>query len=213
MNPTLRLAPELQPIVSLGALWFDGLSVAGRDRGLDAAVAEAERRARAEPAEDAAAVRAMFKRLGLDPTRNRPSSEALARRVRRGEPLPRVNSLVDVCNWCSLELAVPYGLYDADHVRGDVVLRVGAPGEEYAGIRKDAVHVGGRMALVDADGPFGNPTSDSARTMVTGTTVRALVVVFVPRQFAPGRLSRAIDLTAARVQEYCGGRETARLSL
>jgi len=127
--------------------------------------------------------------------------------------LPRVNSLVDVCNWCSLELGIPYGLYDADRLEGGIELRLGRPGEQYAGIRKESVHVHGRMTLADRAGPFGNPTSDSARTMVTPGTSRALAVVFMPRQVAPGRLDGALDLTAARVTRYCGGREIERLSL
>ena len=61
----------------------------------------------------------MYKRVGIDPTRRRPSSEALLRRVRKGEPLPRINAMVDVCNWCSLESQLPFGLYDASHISGD----------------------------------------------------------------------------------------------
>src|SRR6185295_9879803 len=122
----------------------------------------------------------MYKRVGIDPTKTRPSSEALLRRVRKGDELPRINSLVDIINWCSLETQLPYGLYDVDRIGGDVTLRIGQPGEEYAGIRKDTVHVDGRLTLADERGPFGNPTSDSARTMVTTSTVRALVVIFCP---------------------------------
>jgi DNA/RNA-binding domain of Phe-tRNA-synthetase-like protein len=210
---SVRLAAALQPIVSIGALWLEGLTVVAREPRLDAAMSDAERQAPGVAAEATAAVRTMYRRIGLDPTKHRPSSEALARRVRRGEPLPRVNSLVDVCNWCSLELGIPYGLYDADRLRGEIELRVGRPGEQYAGIRKDVVRVEGRMTLADAQGPFGNPTSDSARTMVTTGTSRALAVVFMPRPIAPGRLARAVDLTAARVAEFCGGREIERLSL
>ncbi len=147
--------------------------------------------------------------MGLDPTKTRPSSEALLRRVRRGDPLPRVNSLVDICNWCSVELQLPFGLYDLDRVEGAIDLRLGRPGEAYPGIRKDAVHVGGRLTLADEAGPFGNPTSDSARTMITSATRRALFVIFCPRSLAGG-LKAAVDLTAARVAEYAGGRETAR---
>ena len=117
-------------------------------------------------------------------TKARPSSEALLRRVRRGESLPRINSLVEICNWCSLELGIPYGLYDADHLRGDIELRLGRTREEYAGIRKDIVHVEGRMTLADAEGPFGNPTSDSVRAMVTIATARAVAVIFMPRSRA-----------------------------
>ena len=210
---TIRLASELEPIVSPGVLWFEGLAVVERDPRLDAVLAEAEHQARIDMQEDGSAIRTMYKRVGLDPTKIRPSSEALLRRVKRGDPLPRINALVDVCNWCSLELAVPYGLYDADHLRGDIELRLGRPGEQYAGIRKDVVHVEGRMTLADAEGPFGNPSSDSARTMVTTATSRALAVIFMPPGLAAGRLDRALDLTARRVIEFCGGREIERLSL
>jgi DNA/RNA-binding domain of Phe-tRNA-synthetase-like protein len=152
----------------------------------------------------------MYKRVGLDPTKTRPSSEALLRRVRKGDSLPRINSLVDVCNWCSLEFQLPYGLYDASHVEGDVELRLGRDGESYPGIRKDDVNVGGRLTLADARGAFGNPTSDSARTMVTTATVSAIVVVFAPAEMEPRRLVHALDQTVARMIEFSGCRETAR---
>jgi DNA/RNA-binding domain of Phe-tRNA-synthetase-like protein len=144
----------------------------------------------------------MYKRVGIDPTKRRPSSEALLRRVRKGEKLPRINSMVDVCNWCSLEFQLPYGLYDAEHIEGDVVLRIGREGESYPGIRKDEVHVGGRITLVDRCGPFGNPTSDSARTMVTTSTTRALVVVFAPAALGQARLVEVLDVTARRMHEF-----------
>src|SRR5688572_23995616 len=144
----------------------------------------------------------MYKRVGIDPTKRRPSSEALLRRVRKGEGLPRINSMVDVCNWCSLEFQLPYGLYDAAHIEGDVVLRLGTAGESYPGIRKDDVHVGGRITLADHRGPFGNPTSDSARTMVTPATTRALVVVFAPYELEPHRLERVVEVTAERLAEF-----------
>jgi DNA/RNA-binding domain of Phe-tRNA-synthetase-like protein len=153
----------------------------------------------------------MYKRVGLDPTKSRPSNEALLRRVGKGQPLPRVNSLVDVINWCSVEFQLPYGLYDRQHIVGAVTMRLGRAGEEYAGIRKDTVHVSGRIALVDGRGPFGNPTSDSARTMVTAATRDALVVVYAPRDIDPARLGRVLDATAARLLDIAGGRETGRL--
>jgi DNA/RNA-binding domain of Phe-tRNA-synthetase-like protein len=149
-------------------------------------------------------VRTMYKRVGIDPTRRRPSSEALLRRVLKGEPLPRVNAAVDVCNWCSFEFQLPYGLYDASRIGGDVTLRLGRPGESYPGIRKDDVHVGGRITLADADGPFGNPTSDSARTMVTEATRDVLLVVFAPSELARELLASVLEITASRMQQYTG---------
>ncbi len=148
----------------------------------------------------------MYKRVGIDPTKTRPSSEALLRRVRKGDELPRINSLVDIINWCSLETQLPYGLYDLDKIQGDVTLRLGRPGEEYEGIRKAAVHVAGRLTLADAVGPFGNPTSDSARTMVTTATTRALVVIFAPVSQSEASVAHAVSLTRGRIATDGGNR-------
>ncbi|HEY1303323.1 MAG TPA: phenylalanine--tRNA ligase beta subunit-related protein [Vicinamibacterales bacterium] len=207
------LAPELSLIVRPGVLWLDGATVVEREHRMDASLAAAESAARVQPPAEIAAVRSMYKRVGLDPTRTRPSSEALLRRVRKGDPLPRINSMVDVCNWCSLEFQLPYGLYDAARIEGDVELRIGRAGESYPGIRKDDVHVDGRIALADRLGPFGNPTSDSARTMVTTQTTRALLVVFAPREVEPRHLDRVIDVTADRMVTFTGCRETMRTML
>jgi DNA/RNA-binding domain of Phe-tRNA-synthetase-like protein len=207
------LAPELSSIVRPGALWLDGATVVERDARLDAPLATAEAAVRAHPPAEITAVRTMYKRVGLDPTKTRPSSEALLRRVRKGDSLPRINSMVDVCNWCSLEFQLPYGLYDAAHIDGDVELRMGLAGESYPGIRKDAVHVDGRIALADRMGPFGNPTSDSARTMVTTATTRAMLVVFAPRDVDRHRLDRVLDATSSRMVEFTGCHEAARSTI
>ena len=203
---TFTLAPELEAIVRPGVLWLGGATVVEREPRLDGPLAQAEAAVRTYPPEDVAAVRTMYKRVGIDPTKRRPSSEALLRRVRKGDALPRINSMVDVCNWCSLEFQLPYGLYDAAHIDGDVVLRLGREGESYPGIRKDDVDVGGRITLADNLGPFGNPTSDSARTMVTPATTRALVVVFAPRELDGRRIAEVVDVTARRMEEFCGAR-------
>jgi DNA/RNA-binding domain of Phe-tRNA-synthetase-like protein len=172
---------------------------------LEAPLAEVESRVRAHPPEESLAVRAMYRRIGLDPTKTRPSSEALLRRVRKGDRLPRINTLVDICNWCSLEFQLPYGLYDSGALVPPLTLRLGADGESYAGIRKDAVNVAGRMTLADGMGPFGNPTSDSARTMVTETTTTVLAVIFAPAAIDPRRLAQILDETARRIVTFAGG--------
>jgi DNA/RNA-binding domain of Phe-tRNA-synthetase-like protein len=210
MSTRCTLAPELAGIVRPGVLWLAGARVVDREMRLNAPLAAAEAAARTNPPEETAAVRTMYKRVGLDPTKTRPSSEALLRRVRRGDPLPRINSMVDVCNWCSLEFQLPYGLYDAARITGDVELRMGREGESYPGIRKDDVHVDGRITLADSAGPFGNPTSDSARTMVTTDTVRALLVVFAPRDVDTRRLTTVLDITSSRMTEFTGCQESAR---
>jgi DNA/RNA-binding domain of Phe-tRNA-synthetase-like protein len=130
---------------------------------------------------DTARARALFRRFGIDPTRIRPSSEALLRRLKKGDPLPRINSLVDVANALSVQLQVPVGLYDMDKAVGDeLTIRLGREGESYTGIGKESVNVAGRLCVADADGPCGNPTSDSARTMITTDTQRAAWIYFLP---------------------------------
>jgi DNA/RNA-binding domain of Phe-tRNA-synthetase-like protein len=205
MTLDLDVAPELAAIVRPG--WFVATDVAVLD--VDAQLDEPLRAAAAamriapEPADVISAVRTMYKRVGLDPTKTRPSSEALLRRVRKGGELPRINNLVDVINWCSLESQLPFGLYDAGRLRGRVTLRLGLPGEEYGGIRKDIVHLEGRLTLADAEGPFGNPTSDSARTMVTPAARHALVVIFAPADVPAWMVDRALSLTGERIATYC----------
>lgn len=202
----------VRPHVRAAWLVLDDARVVEREGGLDAPLADAAARTRAgtESAEVTSAVRAMYRRFGVDPTKTRPSSEALLRRVRRGDPLPRINTVVDVCNWCSLEFQVPYGLYDLAGVRGPIELRVGRAGESYAGIRKDDVHVEGRLVLADALGAFGNPTSDSARTMVTTAATTILTVLFAPASLGAPDLERMLDATSERMRRFADGTERER---
>lgn len=201
----VEVEAEIRAIVR-PVTWATGrVHVVDRDVRMDDLIAETAQMMRTapEPADVIAAVRTMYKRFGIDPTKTRPSSEALLRRIRRGDPLPRINSLVDVINWTSLESQLSFGLYDAAHVRGVVTLRRGRDGEEYAGIRKDAVHVAGRLVLADEAGPFGNPTSDSARTMVTSATTDAIVVIYAPVGLAAAAGERARALTQQRIDQFC----------
>jgi DNA/RNA-binding domain of Phe-tRNA-synthetase-like protein len=206
----LPVSQALRSIISPGAIWWTGAVVIERATALDALLAVAEAGVRSHPPADTVTVRAMYKRVGLDPTKTRPSNEALLRRILKGGALPRINAMVDVINWCSMEFQLPYGLYDRARMRGTPTLRLGADGEAYAGIRKDTVHVSGRITIADDDGPFGNPTSDSARTMVTTATTDALVVVYAPAETPGPRLARVLDRTAERLARICGGREEAR---
>jgi DNA/RNA-binding domain of Phe-tRNA-synthetase-like protein len=150
-----------------------------------------------------AEARSLFHRLGIDPTKTRPSSEALLRRVLQGKGLPTVNPAVDVCNLSSLEHQLPLGLYDREQVRGGVRVRVGRDGEGYEGIRKQRVNLSGRLLLADDEGPFGAPTSDSARTSVSSATKHLMVVLFCPVDRAGQSLSVALEHLADRLTRYC----------
>jgi DNA/RNA-binding domain of Phe-tRNA-synthetase-like protein len=151
-----------------------------------------------------AETRALFHALDIDPTKHRPSSEALLRRVLQGRGLPEVSPVVDACNLASLEHQMPLGLYDRDLVRGIVTVRVGRDGEGYEGIRKQHVNLHRRLLLADENGPFGAPTSDSLRTSVTETTRNVAVVMFCPANRAMQSLSTALERVAGLLTRYCG---------
>ncbi|MSO61819.1 MAG: hypothetical protein EXQ50_06990 [Acidobacteria bacterium] len=210
-SAVFTLAAELNAIVKPGLLWWAAATVVAHEHRLDPQLAAAEARVRVTPPAESAAVRTMYKRVGIDPTKTRPSNEALLRRVRKGGTIPRINSLVDIVNWCSLEFQLPYGLYDLSHISGPVTMRLGSGGESYAGIRKDDVNVSGRITVADTVGAFGNPTSDSARTMVTTATTEALVVIYAPAEIPAAQMKRVLDATASRMADIVGGHETARL--
>lgn len=148
--------------------------------------------------------RSMFHRLGVDPTKTRPSSEALLRRVLKGQDLPSIHPIVDVCNLASLEHQFSLGLYDRATLRGPVFARLGRKGEGYDGIRKARVNLEGRPLLADDEGAFGAPTSDSARTQVTDATNALLVIVYRPLGRPGEDLSTMLERVADLLARYCG---------
>jgi DNA/RNA-binding domain of Phe-tRNA-synthetase-like protein len=208
----LKIAKDVLGRVRVGFLVLDGVSVRESDSALDAEVdgtcasfRERYGEGRSSEVPGAADARTLYKALGLDPTKTRPSNEALLRRALKGETLYRINTLVDALNLVSLREQLPFGLYDLDRVRPPIVLRKGGVGEGYEGIRKGTVNVEGRPVLVDGDGPFGNPSSDSLRTSITLATRRALVVVYAPSTCPNERLSAVLDRTAETLLQHSGG--------
>lgn len=127
--------------------------------------------------------RRMYRNLGVDPTRYRPSSEALLRRAIKRNPMPQINAAVDAANFISLRFLLPLGLYDLDKVEGQIVLRKGFKDEIYEGLGKPIVTLHDKYVLADQLGPFGNPSSDSMRTSVDLTSIRLLMVVYLPLKY------------------------------
>lgn len=122
--------------------------------------------------------RAAYKAFGRNPGRYRVSSEALIRRVRRGDALYRINSVVDVNNLISVMSGLSVGSYDIDNIHGTVTFRKGVNKEGYNGIGKDFLDMENMLVLADDDGIFGSSMSDSIRAMVTEKTKNVLVVIY-----------------------------------
>lgn len=207
----LRIDPSVRRQVRVGTILAAPVAVAPATAALDRELAElaaalSSRHAGTPPSgiDGLKPARDLYRSFGVDPTQTRPSSEALLRRALQGKPMPRVVNAVDLANLCSVRFLLPIGLYDADRVRGEVCLRRGHPGEAYAGIRKDEVHLGGRLVLADEEGPFGNPTSDSLRTCVSERTTRLWMMIFAPSTIPAATLRADVDFARSAIERHLG---------
>jgi len=146
--------------------------------------------------------RNLYRAVGIEPTRIRPSSEALFRRIIKGKSLYQINSIVDAGNLASLSFLLPIGLYDKEKIQGSVILRRGWEGESYHGIGKENVNVSGRITLADQDGPFGNPSSDSQRTSIRINTREVIMVIFAPIDYSHDMLQQHLNLSQDIMLKY-----------
>src|SRR3954447_10472098 len=150
-----------------------------------------------------AAMGSAYKALGKDPSRYRGSAEALLRRVLSGKGLYQINSVVDINNLVSLESLNPAGTYDLEKITPPIELRIGAAGESYKGIGKDLINIESLPVFADAAGPFGGPTSDSERAMVSLETRKVLMVVF--SFTGPDGLELCLQRASELLRRYCSG--------
>jgi DNA/RNA-binding domain of Phe-tRNA-synthetase-like protein len=155
--------------------------------------------------EQIAAVRGLQKSFGFDPTRYRPSSESLLRRVLKGQGLYQINTAVDVNNLCSLEFLLPMCSYDLLNVKGQVRVRIGEPGEEYPGIGRQVFQAENKVIIADDSGIMGSTVSDSERTKVSTETKHILLAIYAPATMDPRIIERYAMLAGQRMVEFNGG--------
>jgi DNA/RNA-binding domain of Phe-tRNA-synthetase-like protein len=122
--------------------------------------------------------REAYKVLGKEPSRYRPSAEALQRRVLQGKGLYYINNIVDVINLLSLRYGYSIGGWDLDRVQGDITLGIGQPNEPYETIGRGEMNIAGFPVMRDRLGAFGTPTSDSERTSIQPGTRRVLLAFY-----------------------------------
>lgn len=124
------------------------------------------------------ATRRVYRACGKDPSRYRPASEALIRRMLQGKKLYQIDTLVDLINLASIAYGYSIGGFDADKFSGDTLtLGVGREGEPYEGIGRGMLNIAGLPVYRDAIGGVGTPTSDNERTKIDINTRRVLVLV------------------------------------
>jgi DNA/RNA-binding domain of Phe-tRNA-synthetase-like protein len=125
-----------------------------------------------------AATRRVYKACGKDPSRYRPASEALIRRILQGKELYQRDTLVDLVNLASIAFGYSIGGFDADQFKGDTLtLGIGREGEPYEGIGRGMINIHGLPVYRDAEGGVGTPTSDHERTKMTLETTHLAVLI------------------------------------
>ncbi len=124
------------------------------------------------------ATREAYRRCGKDPSRYRPSGEALCRRLLRGLELYKVNTVVDLINLVSIASGYSIGGFDADKIQGNrLLLGIGRVGEPYEGIGRGELNIEGMPVYRDDVGGIGTPTSDHERTKLSLETTHLLAIV------------------------------------
>lgn len=153
------------------------------------------------------ATRTAYKRCGKDPSRYRPSGEALCRRLLRGLELYKVDTVVDLINLVSIASGYSIGGFDADKFEGDTLtLGIGCAGEPYEGIGRGELNIEGMPVYRDAVGGVGTPTSDNERTKLSLETTHLLAIVN-GYDGDTVHLQETIDYMKALLEKYADGRE------
>lgn len=147
--------------------------------------------------------RQAYKALGKDPHSYRSAAEQMLRRVILKKGLYHVNNAVDINNIISVTSGYSIGSYDMANIVGDVVLCKAPEGTHYKGIGKDTYEYNVEFlpALFDDEGCFGNPSSDSQRTMLKNG-IRDILFVFYAFDGKDG-LHYWMDKTEQMLSQYC----------
>lgn len=150
-----------------------------------------------------AATRRIYKACGKDPSRYRPASEALIRRVLQGKDLYQRDTLVDLVNLASIAYGYSIGGFDADKFEGDtLVLGIGREGEPYEGIGRGVINIQGMPVYRDAKGGVGTPTSDNERTKMSLAT-RHLMVLINGYDGNEQRVRENAEYIQSLLRKYC----------
>ena len=155
--------------------------------------------------------RDFFWKVGVDPTKTRPASEALVRRILAGRSLPAISTAVDAYNLASASSGIPIAAFDEDLLEGALSLRFAEIGEEFLGIGMDAPVIlrENQVVMTDAGGIIAiYPYRDADATkVVPGTRNIHIVSCGVPG--IPGeRIIGAYRTCARYLEEFTGGTDS-----
>ena len=156
------------------------------------------------------AYRDFFWKLGIDPTKIRPSAEALLRRILGGRGIPKINTLVDSYNLASAESCIALAAFDVEKIEGDLVMRFARSGETFLGIgmREPKTLRGGEVVISDSKRLVAiYPYRDADYSKVTLETKSIYLMVCGVPKIPLKELERAESLAKEYVMRFCGGYE------
>lgn len=213
---TIEISPQALSLgVRIVYAIIDGVSVSRGDPELEKYLTEVVTRARGEyvleSLKDNPVIRAyrdFFWRIGIDPTKTRPSSEALMRRILKGRSIPRINNVVDSGNLASVVTLVPIGLYDVSKIEGHLSIRMAREGERFEPIGSGEEELTGKEIVLADERKVIHlyPHRDSERTKIDKNTRKVLVIACGVPGVESNLLMRAASLTLELIAKFAGGK-------
>ncbi|MBS7647120.1 MAG: phenylalanine--tRNA ligase beta subunit-related protein [Candidatus Bathyarchaeia archaeon] len=154
------------------------------------------------------AYRDFYWKLGIDPTKTRPSGEALLRRVLHGGELPTISTAVDAYNLASMMTIIPISGFDRDMLHPPFNIRFAGEGELFIGIGMDKPLVLKSNMLVLADAKQVlciYPHRDADQTKITEKTRNVLLVGYGAPGITEQQLEKAVKTALDYIKLACGG--------
>ncbi|MCM3359692.1 phenylalanine--tRNA ligase beta subunit-related protein [Psychrobacillus sp. MER TA 171] len=149
--------------------------------------------------------RGLWKKLGADPNRYRPSMEAMYRRIAKQNYITPMHSAVDLNNFFSMRYEIPLGIYDLAQLKGDIFITVGNKETSYLGLNGRENNLHGILTLQDEIGSFGSPFVDSKRTAVTESTTSAIQVVYLRPSMSQEEAVKLLESMGQMFTQVHGG--------
>ncbi|MFW9767709.1 MAG: B3/4 domain-containing protein [Candidatus Thorarchaeota archaeon] len=149
--------------------------------------------------------RDLYWTLGMDPTKLRVSSEAVLRRILKGQNLWRISDVVDIINLASAYHKIPISLIDISKLKGNLVVRTAENGEVFQRIGGNKIICRGREIVIADDEKivcFGYATHDSERTMITMDSKRVLMLLLGSQAVTSQVMDSALRTTLDMIDEW-----------
>lgn len=154
------------------------------------------------------AYRDFYWRLDIDPTKTRPSGEALLRRVLHRDELPNISTVVDAYNLASMKTIIPISGFDLNHSSPSFQVRFARIGEVFTGIgmNKPLSLTERMLVLTDEKQVLCiYPYRDSDYTKITLQTRNALIVGYGVPGIKEQQLKEAVETTLSYIKQVSGG--------